>query len=40
MTVVVSGVTDIVTDGKRILLVENGHPMMGSISGTRCMAHP
>jgi hydroxyethylthiazole kinase len=38
MTVVVSGVTDIVTDGKRILLVENGHPMMGSISGTGCMA--
>jgi hydroxyethylthiazole kinase len=38
MTVVVSGATDIVTDGKRILLVENGHPMMGSISGTGCMA--
>ncbi|HWS21535.1 MAG TPA: hydroxyethylthiazole kinase, partial [Methanoregula sp.] len=38
VTVVVSGVTDIVTDGKRILLVENGHPMMGSISGTGCMA--
>jgi hydroxyethylthiazole kinase len=38
MTVVVSGATDIVTDGRRILLVENGHPMMGSISGTGCMA--
>jgi hydroxyethylthiazole kinase len=38
ITVVVSGVTDIVTDGKRILLVDNGHPMMGSISGTGCMA--
>jgi len=38
VTVVVSGETDIVTDGKRILLVENGHPMMGSISGTGCMA--
>ena len=38
VTVVVSGATDIVTDGKRILLVENGHPMMGSISGTGCMA--
>jgi len=37
MTVVVSGVTDIVTDGKRILLIENGHSMMGSISGTGCM---
>ncbi|MFY9800735.1 MAG: hydroxyethylthiazole kinase [Methanoregula sp.] len=38
ITVVVSGVTDIVSDGKRILLVDNGHPMMGSISGTGCMA--
>ena len=38
VTVVVSGATDIVTDGSRILLVENGHPMMGSISGTGCMA--
>jgi hydroxyethylthiazole kinase len=38
VTVVISGATDIVTDGKRILLVENGHPMMGSISGTGCMA--
>ncbi len=38
LTVVISGVTDIVTDGDRILLVDNGHPMMGSISGTGCMA--
>ncbi len=38
VTVVISGATDIVTDGRRILLVENGHPMMGSISGTGCMA--
>jgi len=38
ITVVISGATDIVTDGKRVLLVENGHPMMGSISGTGCMA--
>jgi hydroxyethylthiazole kinase len=38
VTIVVSGATDIVTDGKRILLVENGHPMMGCISGTGCMA--
>jgi hydroxyethylthiazole kinase len=38
LTVVVSGETDIVTDGKRVLLVENGHPMMGGISGTGCMA--
>lgn len=38
LTVVVSGPTDIVTDGKHTLLVENGHPLMGSISGTGCMA--
>ncbi len=38
MTVVISGAMDIVTDGKHTLLVENGHPMMGSISGTGCMA--
>jgi hydroxyethylthiazole kinase len=38
ITVVASGATDIVTDGKRVLLVQNGHPMMGSISGTGCMA--
>ncbi|MFA4825431.1 MAG: hydroxyethylthiazole kinase [Methanoregula sp.] len=38
ITVVVSGASDIVTDGKRVLLVENGHPMMGGISGTGCMA--
>jgi hydroxyethylthiazole kinase len=38
ITVAISGVTDIVTDGKIVLLVENGHPLMGSISGTGCMA--
>jgi hydroxyethylthiazole kinase len=38
LTVVVSGATDIVTDGRRVLLVENGHKMMGGISGTGCMA--
>lgn len=38
LIVVISGATDIVTDGKHTLLVENGHPLMGSISGTGCMA--
>jgi hydroxyethylthiazole kinase len=38
LTIVVSGATDIVTDGKHSILVDNGHPMMGSISGTGCMA--
>jgi hydroxyethylthiazole kinase len=37
-TVAVSGVTDVVTDGKHSLLIDNGHPLMGSISGTGCMA--
>lgn len=37
LTVAMSGATDIVTDGKHTLLVENGHAMMGSISGTGCM---
>jgi hydroxyethylthiazole kinase len=38
LTVAISGATDIVTNGKHTLLVDNGHPMMGSISGTGCMA--
>jgi len=38
LVVAISGATDIVTDGKHTLLVENGHPLMGSISGTGCMA--
>lgn len=38
MTVVMSGQTDIISDGSRALLVENGHPLMGAISGTGCMA--
>lgn len=38
ITVVVSGATDIVTDGTRLLLVDNGHEMMGRLSGTGCMA--
>jgi len=36
--VVMSGAADIVTDGKRTVIVENGHAMMGRISGTGCMA--
>ncbi len=38
IVVAVSGATDIVTDGTRTLLVDNGHPMMGMVSGTGCMA--
>jgi hydroxyethylthiazole kinase len=38
ITVAISGATDIVTDGHRTLLVDNGHPLMGKVSGTGCMA--
>ncbi len=38
ITVVISGETDIVTDGTRTLLVENGDPLMGIVCGTGCMA--
>lgn len=38
ITVVISGPTDIVADGERTLLVDNGHPLMGKVSGTGCMA--
>ncbi|MBU0762731.1 MAG: hydroxyethylthiazole kinase [Candidatus Altiarchaeota archaeon] len=37
-TVVMTGKTDIVSDGKTTYFVENGHEMMGSIVGTGCMA--
>lgn len=36
--VAISGAMDIVTDGKRTLLVDNGHELMGKVSGTGCMA--
>ncbi len=36
--VAMSGAVDIVADGNRVAHVENGHPMMGSVSGTGCMA--
>jgi len=34
---VISGAVDAVSDGKKIVFVENGHPMLGSITGTGCM---
>lgn len=36
-TVVVSGATDVVTDGRQVAYVGNGHPLMGTITGTGCM---
>lgn len=37
-TVVMSGKRDLVSDGVRVLAIDNGHEMMGYISGTGCMA--
>jgi hydroxyethylthiazole kinase len=35
--VVISGAVDTVSDGKKTVLVKNGHPMLGSLTGTGCM---
>jgi hydroxyethylthiazole kinase len=34
---VISGAVDAVSDGKKSVFVENGHPMLGNITGTGCM---
>lgn len=36
--VAITGATDLVTDGRHTIGVENGHPMMGRITGTGCVA--
>ena len=36
--VIMSGPTDIVSDGQWTYLVDNGHQLMGKVSGTGCMA--
>ncbi len=36
--VVITGESDIATDGKNTCLVKNGHPMMTRVVGTGCMA--
>lgn len=35
--VAITGKTDIVTDGGRVLQLDNGHPMLSSVTGTGCM---
>ncbi|MBP3729548.1 MAG: hydroxyethylthiazole kinase [Lachnospiraceae bacterium] len=35
--VAITGATDIITDGERVCLIRNGHPMMSRITGTGCM---
>ena len=37
-TVVVTGKEDIVTDGRKLYIIKNGHPMMTHVVGTGCMA--
>jgi hydroxyethylthiazole kinase len=34
----VTGPTDFVSDGERVIAVSNGHELLGSVSGTGCMA--
>lgn len=35
--VVISGAIDIISDGNKIAYIQNGHPMLGSLTGTGCM---
>lgn len=35
--VAITGATDIVTDGRKTYVIRNGHPLMGSITGSGCM---
>lgn len=37
-TLAITGKVDLVTDGKRIIRVHNGHEMMGRVTGTGCTA--
>jgi len=37
-TVVITGKDDVISDGKEVYVVTNGHYMMGSVVGTGCMA--
>lgn len=36
-TVAITGVTDIVSDGKRVAILENGTKMLSNVTGTGCM---
>ena len=35
--VAITGKTDIITNGKQTFFIQNGHPMLSSITGTGCM---
>lgn len=36
--VAITGPVDVLTDGKRLIRISNGHPMLSRITGTGCMA--
>lgn len=36
--IAITGRTDIISDGKRLCLIDNGHPMLAQVTGTGCMA--
>lgn len=35
--VAVTGAVDVLSDGKRVICIENGHPMLSRLTGTGCM---
>ncbi|MEW5954460.1 MAG: hydroxyethylthiazole kinase [Bacillota bacterium] len=37
-TVAITGAVDYISDGSRVLAVENGHPLLTLVTGTGCMA--
>lgn len=37
-TLAITGPTDLVTNGDRVIRVQNGHPLMGKVTGTGCSA--
>ncbi|MBP1763665.1 MAG: hydroxyethylthiazole kinase, partial [Firmicutes bacterium] len=36
--VAVTGKTDIITNGRQVYAIQNGHPIMANVTGTGCMA--
>lgn len=38
LTVAITGKVDAVSDGRRTVLIDNGHQMMGQLTGTGCMS--
>lgn len=37
-TLAITGAVDLVTDGRRVVRISNGHPLMGYVTGTGCTA--